>query len=73
MFWFTQRAALTEELAATARMAILAPDLGLYVAYGVAALGAILLLVGIVLTLTKSWSRREQFVNEDSNDDELQR
>lgn len=73
MFWFTQRAALTEELANQARMAILAPSLGVYVAYGMASFGAILLLVGAVLQCTNSWggTQSTQFHNAGDDDDEL--
>lgn len=73
MFWFTQRAELTEEFAAQAKMAILAPSLGVYVAYGLASFGVILLLVGAVLQFTNSWggNQRTEFHNEEDIDDEL--
>lgn len=55
-------------------MALLAPSIGLYVAYGFASLGVILLVVGLVLTFSKSWNNpHTQFLNESEQDDELQR
>lgn len=58
-------------------MAIAAPTLGIYTAYGFATLGIIVLLIGAVLTLTKSWGaaamQHTEFRNEDADDDELRR
>lgn len=75
MMWFTQRAAITEDLAGQVRTLVIAPGLGVYVAYGVGALGVILLLVSVVLTATNSWGEpgMVSFTNEDDNDDELRR
>lgn len=45
------------------------PTVGVYAAYGIACLGAILLLVGITLTLTNKWNPHNRF----QNDNELER
>ncbi|KAJ6649883.1 Protein croquemort [Pseudolycoriella hygida] len=71
MFWFSQNVALDEKLAEQARLAVNLPSYGVYAAYGIAGLGAILLIVGIILSLTNSWNRRERFQNE--SDNELER
>lgn len=46
-------------------MAMQLPSIGVYTAYGISSLGLILVLVGIVVTLTKSWQLDyEQFDDE---------
>ena len=45
------------------------PSLGLYVSYGFAGLGAILLVIGIALSFKKTINPHTQFNNE--SDDEL--
>lgn len=43
MFWFRQTASLSEELAKSARLAVLLPDLGVYMAYGLGSIGVVIL------------------------------
>lgn len=45
------------------QLAILVPDLGLYISYGLFGVAAIIIIIGIILTLTKSWVRtpKDQF------------
>jgi hypothetical protein len=46
MFWFRQKAAITEDLAGQARIAVLLPNFGVWFAYGLAGVGVILILLG---------------------------
>ncbi|XP_055308069.1 protein croquemort isoform X3 [Sitodiplosis mosellana] len=55
-FWFAQTVELDEDIAKSAKIALQLPSIGMYLAYGVSGLGFILLLVGAVLTYTKSWT-----------------
>lgn len=55
------------------QLAVMASAIGVYVAYGFASLGAILVLVGIVLTVSKSWRSNAHTRFENDTDDELQR
>lgn len=48
------------------------PSLGVYVAYGIAGLGAILLIVGITLTLTKKWDPNPHNRFQNDSDNELE-
>lgn len=45
MFWFRQTAALTEDLASQAKIAVLLPNIGVWFAYGLAGIGGILVLL----------------------------
>jgi scavenger receptor class B, member 1 len=47
VFWFRQVASLTPELADQAKIAIMLPDIGLYIAIGIASVGLLLVLVGL--------------------------
>lgn len=66
MFWFRQTADITEELARSAYWASKASDIGSYVAYAIAGLAVVAMLVGLYLTLAKKWTR----IHHD-DDDEL--
>ncbi|XP_037024619.1 protein croquemort-like [Bradysia coprophila] len=68
MFWFTQRVELDETLAGRARLAVMLPSVGVYASYGILGLGAILLIVGITLTLTNKWNSHTRFQNESDNE-----
>ncbi|CRK93828.1 CLUMA_CG007355, isoform A [Clunio marinus] len=65
MFWFQQVAELSPELASDARLAAMLPDIGLWIAYGLAGLGGVLILVSI-LCFVYRWRRRS-----DDYDDEI--
>ncbi|XP_059617325.1 protein croquemort-like [Phlebotomus argentipes] len=56
MLWFRQTANLTEDLAKSAWWAVNLSDFGLYLAFGIVGLGGVLVIVGIVLTITKKWT-----------------
>lgn len=56
MLWFAQNVELDEHIAQQARLAVNLPFYGVYAAYGILGIGAILLILGITLTLTNSWS-----------------
>lgn len=60
MLWFRQLASLNDELASDVKFALLLPKLGLYIAYGIGGLCAILLLCGIVLIVREYWSDEER-------------
>lgn len=47
------------------------PSVGVYASYGIAVLGAILIIVGITLTLTNKWNPHSRFLND--SDNELER
>lgn len=66
MFWFRQTADITEDLARSAYWASKASDIGTYVAYGIAAIAALVMMVGTYLTLTRKWQRTHH-----DDDDEL--
>uniref|UniRef100_A0A1B0D2U3 Protein croquemort n=1 Tax=Phlebotomus papatasi TaxID=29031 RepID=A0A1B0D2U3_PHLPP len=68
MLWFRQTANLTEDLAKTAWWAINLPDFGLWIAFGIVGLGAVIVIVGIVLTITKKWT----WSNRDDDEEPLQ-
>lgn len=45
-------------------MALELPSIGLYVAYGVMGLGSILVIVGLIATLTRRWNSYENLDDE---------
>lgn len=58
VFWIAQEVELSEDFASKAKLAVLVEDLGFYIAYGLAGLGGLIIIIGIILELTHSWSRR---------------
>lgn len=66
MFWFRQAADITEDLAKSAYWASNAPDIGSYVAYAIAGMAVIVMLIGMYLSVTKKWTRTHH-----DDDDEL--
>lgn len=66
MFWFRQSADITEELAKSARWAVAAEDIGLYVAWSIAGLAVLVMLIGGYLSYTQKWARTHH-----DDDDEL--
>ncbi|XP_031627454.1 protein croquemort-like isoform X2 [Contarinia nasturtii] len=67
-FWFSQTVELDEKIAKSAKIALQLPSIGLYLAAGVSGLGIILLLVGAILTITKSWSAYQNLEDEPNSD-----
>lgn len=63
MFWFRQVAELTPELASEARIAVMIPDIGIWIAYGFAGIGVVLFLLGVYCSVYR-WRRS-------SDDEEL--
>lgn len=47
MFWFRQAAELTPELASQAKIAVMLPDIGVWIAYGLAGVGGLFLILGV--------------------------
>lgn len=58
MFWFRQTATLSDELASQARLAVMLPDLGTYLAYALVGISFILFGVFTYCCMTK-WRREE--------------
>ncbi|GAB0094338.1 Protein croquemort [Sergentomyia squamirostris] len=56
MLWFRQTANLTEDLAKSAWWAVNLRPFGLYLAFGLLAIGGVFVLVGIFLTIMKKWT-----------------
>lgn len=67
MFWFSQRASLSEELAKQARLAVMLPDIGVWIAYGLGSVGVLLL--GL---LSYCWFFRWRRIEVEDNDELLQ-
>jgi scavenger receptor class B protein 1 len=59
ILWFKQRAELTEELASQAKIAIMLPSLGTYVAYGLLGLG-VLIAISAMACYALVWRRIEE-------------
>lgn len=57
LFWFEQHVSLTADLASKAKLAMNLEDYGRYVGIALTCLGGVFFIVGIILTLTKSWKR----------------
>jgi scavenger receptor class B, member 1 len=56
MFWFRQTASLTPELADQAKIAVMLPDIGMYIAIGIAIVGFVIVIVGLYCLLYR-WKR----------------
>lgn len=50
------------------QLAVMLPNIGVYAAYGILGLGAIILIVGITLSLTKKWNPHSRFQNDSDNE-----
>jgi len=59
MLWFTQSAELTPDLADMAKLLIKLPTIGLATFFGLAGIGGLLIVCGIVITLRKGWEGEE--------------
>lgn len=66
MFWFRQAVDISEDLASQAKLAVLLPDIGVWIAYGIAGLAAIVFCVGVFLSVTKKWGNSEE--HDDDNE-----
>jgi hypothetical protein len=55
MLWFTQSAELSDSLADLAKLLINLPTIGLATFFGLAGIGALLIICGIVITQRKGW------------------
>lgn len=55
ILWFTQSAELTDSLADLAKLLINLPTIGLVTFFGLAGIGALLILSGVAITLRNSW------------------
>uniref|UniRef100_A0A182PPP0 Scavenger receptor class B n=1 Tax=Anopheles epiroticus TaxID=199890 RepID=A0A182PPP0_9DIPT len=53
VLWFRQTASLTEELADDIKLILILPDVGVYVAYGLGALGVIGLILAVYFSVTR--------------------
>jgi len=59
ILWFTQSAELTPDLADMAKLIIRLPAIGMGTFFGLAGIGALLIVCGIVITLGKGWEGEE--------------
>lgn len=59
-FWFAMTVSIDETFASQVKLALSLPGLGFYVACGLFTVAVIIIVVGIVLSLTKSWVRSTQ-------------
>ncbi|XP_017481187.1 PREDICTED: protein croquemort [Rhagoletis zephyria] len=57
MFWFDQRAELDTKLASRTKLVLNLGGYGFYTGVGLAVIGAVFYIVGVVLTITKRWKR----------------
>lgn len=68
MFWFKQRAELTEELAKRAKIAVDLPQIGSWIAYGLLGTGILIAISGI-LCFIFHWKRADE--NDDGQDEPI--
>jgi hypothetical protein len=59
ILWFTQSAELTEDLADLAKLLVKLPTIGLTTFFGLAGIGALLLVSGLMVTLRNGWEGQE--------------
>jgi len=59
ILWFTQSAELTPDLADMAKLLIKLPTIGLATLFGLAGIGALLIVCGIVITVRNGWKGEE--------------
>jgi len=59
VLWFTQSADLTPNLADMVKLLLKLPTIGLTIFFGLAGIGALLIVCGIVITVRKGWEGEE--------------
>ncbi|KAJ8922773.1 hypothetical protein NQ315_007808 [Exocentrus adspersus] len=59
-FWFKQTADLSEDLAAQAKVLLVAPVVGTNTGYGFIGIGALLIVVGVFITYRRGWKQSEE-------------
>jgi hypothetical protein len=59
ILWFTQSAELSDSLADLAKLLIRLPTIGMVTFFGLAGIGALLIISGIVITLRNGWEGDE--------------
>jgi hypothetical protein len=59
ILWFTQSVELTPDLADLAKLLVKLPAIGLTIFFGLAGIGALLIVSGIVITLRNGWEGEE--------------
>jgi hypothetical protein len=59
ILWFAQSAELTPELANMAKLMVKLPAIGLGTFFGLAGIGALIIVCGIVITLRNGWEVQE--------------
>lgn len=60
IFWFSQTAELTNDLADTVKMVLILPSAGQYTGYGLLGLGLLLGAIGIFITYRLGWQDSEE-------------
>jgi paraquat-inducible protein B len=59
ILWFTQSAEFTDSLADMAKLLIVLPTIGMATFFGLAGIGVLLLVSGIMITLRNGWEGEE--------------
>jgi len=59
ILWFTQSAELTPDLANMTKLLLKLPSIGLATFFGLAGIGALLIVCGIVITVRNGWEGEE--------------
>lgn len=59
MMWFRQLAGVDEALAKDAKLALNIKSIGLYVFYGIAGLGVIIIIIGVLLQMCHFWNNNK--------------
>jgi hypothetical protein len=59
ILWFTQSAELTPDLANMAKLIVKLPAIGMGTFFGLAGIGALIIICGIVITLRNGWEGEE--------------
>jgi hypothetical protein len=64
ILWFTQSAELTDDLADLAKLLLSLPAIGMATFFGLAGIGALLIVSGIVITLRNGWEGDKDYSRE---------
>jgi hypothetical protein len=71
MLWFTQSAELTPDLANLVKLLLRLPAIGLATFFGLAGIGVLLIVSGILITLNDGWERKKGVILEEEEEEEV--
>jgi hypothetical protein len=60
ILWFTQTAELSDDLADLTKLLVSLPAIGFSIFFGLAGIGVLLIVSGLVITLRKGWQEDEK-------------